>query len=371
MHLIKYRLLQTLREPVTLFWALAFPFILGTLFYVSFWSLGESDSSPWDPVPVAVVEGTGNQAFSDFLTSADGSLIDVEKMASKELALAAMQDGRVTGVFEISDPPLLHLSGTGSRESMLKTMLDSYLRNAAIIERVAREHPENLQAALAALQEEVSVTETDLGGNTTNSNIPYFLALIGYACLNGVYMGRACAMQSRADASPLGIRRSVSPTGKLAIVLTDMGVMSAVHFADIALLVVYLRLVLGIPVALTPALFLTVLLGCMLGISLGILIGCAPIPSDGLKSAMCIGVTLLCGFLAGLMYGNMKNIVEQKAPLVNRINPAAVLSDAFYCLSVYDNPLRLQRDLIILLCMSAVCLTLAFLSLRRERYASL
>ena len=40
-----------------MFWAFAFPIILGTLFYISFGNTGVSATgdSDWDPVPVAVI----------------------------------------------------------------------------------------------------------------------------------------------------------------------------------------------------------------------------------------------------------------------------------------------------------------------------
>lgn len=40
LHLLKYQFLQTIRSRSIMFWALAFPLILGTLFYVSFGNAG-------------------------------------------------------------------------------------------------------------------------------------------------------------------------------------------------------------------------------------------------------------------------------------------------------------------------------------------
>lgn len=40
LHLLKYQFLQTIRSRSIMFWALAFPLILGTLFYVSFGNTG-------------------------------------------------------------------------------------------------------------------------------------------------------------------------------------------------------------------------------------------------------------------------------------------------------------------------------------------
>ncbi|MEI3219737.1 MAG: hypothetical protein V8S08_09200 [Lachnoclostridium sp.] len=54
LHLVKYQFKQTVREHTTMFWALAFPIILGILFYVSF---GSSDmGEDMEVIPVAVVE---------------------------------------------------------------------------------------------------------------------------------------------------------------------------------------------------------------------------------------------------------------------------------------------------------------------------
>ena len=72
-----------------------------------------------------------------------------------------------------------------------------------------------------------------------------------------------------------------------------------------------------------------------------------------------------------MMMGDTKDIIEHTCPIVNRLNPAAVLSDAYYCLGIYENPARLARCLAILGVMSVVLFTAAFLGIRRERYESI
>ncbi len=63
---------------------------------------------------------------------------------------------------------------------------------------------------------------------------------------------------------------------------------------------------------------------------------------------------MVSSFLAGLMNGNMKDIVEKSAPIINRINPASLISDAFYCINVYNDTARYYRSLATLAVMSAV-----------------
>ena len=81
-HLIKYRFLQITRNRPMMFWALAFPMILGTLFYISFGNIGISATgdSDWDPVPVAVINKLETKSsgtfFADFLDAMNGSVLD-------------------------------------------------------------------------------------------------------------------------------------------------------------------------------------------------------------------------------------------------------------------------------------------------------
>ncbi len=58
-------------------------------------------------------------------------------------------------------------------------------------------------------------------------------------------------------------------------------------------------------------------------------------------------------------------------PLFNRINPAALISDALYYLNIYNDPAALRLRLILLFAFAAVMTLLAFLSLRRTRYESI
>ena len=71
------------------------------------------------------------------------------------------------------------------------------------------------------------------------------------------------------------------------------------------------------------------------------------------------------------MFGNMKDVIEQNAPILNRINPAAVLSDAYYCISVYNDTLRYQRMYDYSADHEYSFLGIAFLGVRRERYDSI
>ena len=80
---------------------------------------------------------------------------------------------------------------------------------------------------------------------------------------------------------------------------------------------------------------------------------------------------MVMSFLAGLMNADIKNAVDRNIPLLNRINRPALISDAMYCLNVYDAPVRFMQDIAILSVMCVLLLAGTFLIVRRERYGSI
>jgi len=363
-----------------MFWAVFFPLILGTFFYFSFWSMtgkmGDNEAE-WQSIPVAVID-TGDKTekavnFGSMLSSVDGGILNITAFDSEDAALAGLADETITGIFYIKETPSLTVSKSGINETILKSLLDAYLKNFEIISNVAKDHPEKLAETIASLSGTSDyISDVDLGGKTMDPNIVYFFALIAYTCLNGAYLGVSSSFKSQANLSALGVRRSITPMTKLRLVLTDLSVLVIIQFVNAMILTLYLIYALKIPigVGLVP-MALTNLVGSIIGVSIGLVLGCTSKAGMGVKTGLCVLITLLPGFLAGLMYGNMIHIIETHAPIVNRINPAAVLADAYYSLSVFDNASRFSRDIIIMLIMSVILLTIALLQLRRDRYDSL
>lgn len=386
--LFRYRFLQIIREYSIMFWALAFPLILGTLFYFSFGNIGLSTTgdSEWEPVRVAVIEnaGSGNvaagnsyfdkaQAFSEFLHTLDGGALEILPDISEEEALSALDEEEITGIYYVREEPSLTVGQNGLNESILTAILDSWNQNAAMMADIAMSHPESLMAAIGSLEDYTQMTrEESLGGSSLDPNVQYFFALIAYACLSGAFLGMRASFDSQADLTALGARRSVTPTHKLTLILIDMLVLALIHFCDIMILTAYITNILGISLGNDiPSLLLVNLMGSVIGVALGLAFGSLAKISLNMKIGFTVLLTLFPGFLAGLMFGDMKNIIEQNAPIINRINPAAVLSDAYYCMGVYNDTGRFQRCIFILAAMSLFLLCAAFLGVRRERYDSI
>lgn len=379
LHLLKYRFIQIIRDYSVMFWALAFPMILGTFFYFSFGTQGleSTGENRWESVPVAVVEQQKNsreaEAFLTFLNEIDGDMISVQKFSSKKEALLQLKEENISGIYYADETPSLTVGKSGLNESILTSLLETYNLNSSMLQEIALTHPEKIADALETVSDyRTLVKEVSVGGIELNPNVQYFFALIAYACLSGVFLSVKATFDGQANLSPLGARRSITPTHKLALVLIDMFILVMIHFVNILILSFYIIKILGVSLGNNiPALLLVNFMGSTIGIAIGLAFGCIGRFSLDIKLGFSVVITLLPGFLAGLMFGNMKNIIEVNCPVINRINPAAVLSDAYYCLGVYNDMERFRRCLFILGIMSIGLTVLAFSGIRRERYDSI
>ena len=367
LRLYRFNLLRIIRGREEMFWSLLFPIVLGTLFYVTF---GSSTSEMMQPVDAAVVK-EGNAIFETFLTSLDGEMLTLSEMEEGE-AQQAHENGEIKGIFYSSTEPELVVAGTQIEESILEMLLDGYVQNQHMMETIAKDHPLGLLKAAGAVSETSElVGQISVGGRTLDGNLDYFFALIAMACLFGCFMGMSSATALRADQSPLAARRSIVPVHRFSMVVSELLAVFTVQFLNICVLLAYLHFVLQISFGDR---WLTILpicvLGSMTGVAYGIFIGSLNW-REGTKNGIAVSTSLLMSFLAGLMFGNMKHVVEQFCPILNRLNPAALISDAFYSITVYESMDRYWMNLFLLGVFTAVLVVISFLKLGRERYDSL
>lgn len=368
-HLYKFNLLQMLRGKGDMFWTLVFPLILGTLFYVTF-GTGAEKIEQMQSIPVVVVK-EGNIIFENFLQEMDGSAILLQEL-EEEAAMEALMGGEIEGIFYSTATPSLTVTGNQINESILEAFLTAYLQNQKLMEDIGKENPLKLLAAMEQMNDfQEMVQPVSTGGKTNNDSLTYFFALIGMTCLFGGFMGMTAASNLRGDQSALAARRSIVPTHRFSMVLSEMLAAFTVQFINCCVLLIWLRFVLKVPMGDQWGLLLPVCaLGSMTGVAFGIFVGCMKL-GEGIKSGIMICGSLLMSFLAGLMFGNMKDVVEHHMPILNRINPAALIADAFYSISIYENPARYRMNLGILALITVILVVVGYWRLRRERYDSL
>lgn len=372
LHLIKYNLLIKLRNFNMVFWPLVFPLIMATFFFFAFGNLNTED---FETVQAALVTESSNPIFDFFLEQVqkgDSELISLHKMNEQD-ALAALDQQEISGIYYEKTSPSLTINGHGIPESILQSVLESYENNLHAIRTILEKHPSGLPAGLQQMKDTQDlVREVSLGGRTIDGNSQFFYALVAMGCLYGCFIGFGSATTLQANLTALAARRCITPTHKLKLILSEQTASFLLGYADVSILLLYLRNILKLDFqGQFDKMLLISLFGSLIGVSMGLFIGSLGKLNEGGKVGIMLAVSMSCCFLSGLMNGTMKDVVEKHAPIINRINPAALISDALYCINVYDDSYRYYRNLVTLIIMSAVLVLASFLIIRRERYDSI
>lgn len=373
LHLLKYNLLVKVKCVNVIFWPLVFPLILATFFYFAFGNIEEAD---FETVQTIVVkEADADAVFLEFLETMEedeSHLVEIQEMSEQE-ALSALKEKKASGIYFVGATPTLTVGSSGISESILQSLLESYENGKQTLQLVAEKHPDGLSRAIEQMGTyEALVEQVSLGGKTTDGYAQFFYALIAMACLYGEFIGMDASLNIQANLTPLAARRSVTPTHKLKLILMEMISCFLLHYVNVLILIAYLRYVLKVDFeGQMSQMLLISLIGSMIGVSMGIFIGSFGKLGEGMKVGILLGISMTGSFLAGLMSSSMKYLVDRHVPFVNRINPAAVISDAFYCINVYDDPVRFRRNLVTLSCMCVILTLVSFLLIRRERYDSI
>lgn len=376
LHHMKYRFICIFKEKTTMFWSCIFSFILGTLFFLAF----DNMSSVAEKIDVALVmEDNGTEATSfksvlEMLGDSDEGIIAVKEMSNKE-AKDKLNKDEISGIFYAGKEAKLVIAQNGIKQSVLQVILEQFQSRVNFISDLMKEKPEQLSKVSETIMKNAGatyVTETSLGGEKPDSFLQYYFALIAMACLFGAYMGADVSMQLQADVSVVGARRTVSKESKIKMVFCDLITISIIEFAINVLLICYLKYFLGLDIGDDwPRMLLIVFLGGLTGISVGVWIGAMKRVSYGVKIGLLTASGLISSFLSGLMIGGIKGLIEQYCPIINRINPASLITDAFYSISMYPDSSRYIRDILALVVLIAVLFSITAMNIRRVRYDSI
>lgn len=356
-----------------MFWSCAFPILLATFMYLAI-GKGAFDDS-FQEIPIALVETETEQtaeaeAFTRFLEEMDGKMFVLTK-TDEETALEMLGEGEVEGIYY--DKKSLSVSSNSIISSILESVLETYIKNEAVMKKIALEHPENMPEAVSAVSEYISTTETvSTGGETLDTGLSFFFAVMAMTCMYGCFPGLQSMLETRANITALGARQCITPIGKGKRIVTNFIVTYAVQAVNTVLALFYIKYVLKIGFGgNTGGMVLVCLLGSAIGVSLGILIGCIGKLGEGAKVGIMLSISMLSSFLAGLMSPDVRTLLELNLPVINRINPGTVIVDAFYYLNIYNDSAQLARCLVTLGILSAVLMGAGFLAVRRERYDSI
>lgn len=376
----KYALLRLMRNKANLFWILVFPIVLGCFFKIAFSNITASES--FHTIPVAVVEGDNADAtaFHTMIEQLSGDSEDAMLSATfcdDKKARTLLEKGKVDGIFYTTDTVELvvnsDLSDASINQSILQSLLTQYYLNRDLIVQILTTNPGNIESLVDSIGQSVDTRkEVSLTRNNTDTYDQYFYNLIAMACLYTAMGGINLAINNSANLSSLAARKTIAPAKRAALIGTEL--LAIILFESLLNMVSFLFIVTVLGIHMTTHLglaMLTILISTTFSITFGMFLGCVGPKSEGGKTGLMFAVVMPLCFLSGLMMGTMRMVVEKYAPFVNRINPAALISDSFYALNNYDTLTRYTGNILTLLLMTVLFLIISILVTRRKTYASL
>ncbi len=374
-HLFKYGLLTQLRAKEIVFWTLLFPFALSTFMYLAFGNVYET-TEKMQAVPVAVVEEKENEILTEMLDSlsedSDDPLLEVKEV-SEEKAKTLLKDGEVKGIIYVEDSLELVVTENGTEQTILQMILNQFLQYEKTIVDVGAHSPEKLMSAVEVLTTEIDyVSDKEMLKGNQDNLTNYFYAIFAMSCLFCSYAGCSKAMNLQGNVSTLGQRRNVVPTHKMKTIVADFAAGFLVQFVIMCLLMVYMKAVLKLEIGDNiPAMLLILFFGTAYGVFLGMFIGCLPKFGANAKIGILTSIGLVLSAMSDLMAHGIKNLIEQHVPILNDLNPAALIADSFYALNVFDTYHRFAQNMLLLGGGALMWAMICYILIRRNRYASL
>lgn len=367
-HLFVNRLKVLLRRKAVIFWTLFFPLILATLFYLALSNIGSA--TELKSFDIAVVDSEFlDSNFKGMITYLDNADVFDSKYATEDEAKELLEDNKISGYIKYDESIKVVVKSNGLEQTVIKYAVDTYYETMSLVKDISAKDYELLKNNIMDKLNEKNL----INNNTKDVDIcsVFFYSLIGMACMYGGFFGMDAINDNEANMSKYGARFSVSPANKFKTLFINVLIGIIIQYIENLILFLYLN-ILCVDFG-NQALFILLLMfvGTVAGIMMGTLIGAICKKSESLKVGILISVSMLCSFLAGMMSSNIKYVIEANMPLLNRINPVALITDGLYSLYYYNTMDKYFINLFWLIGFSIVMFLISFIMIRRKKYDSI
>lgn len=356
-----YNLKITFKNKELIFWTFAFPVILGTLFFAAFSNIKVAED--YEPIKIAVVKNEDHKIYPLYiqimnsLSEGEDRIFDTTYYDSRDEATTKAHNGEYSGVIVFDN-----------NDDFPKLVVDKSDINQTIAQNVMTEIE---QAIMAGRPFETPKIKNIYSANFEYTMIEYY-SLLAMACLYGGMIATKALDKRLANMTASGKRIAVASISKAKVVLETLFTSYLVQLVGLAILFSYMTLVLRINFGENlPYIIIYTMIGALTGLALGTFVSAVFKTNENNKDGILTGFTMVGCFFAGMMGPQMKYVVDSNLPILNKLNPAATITDGYYALSIYGPNERFIQDIVSLLAFSAALSVVSILILRRQKYDNL
>ena len=380
-HNFKYTLKVLLRNKGLLFWTFAFPILLGLLFNMAFKDIESKEA--FDVIDIAIVENAyfeNDLVFKESfkaLSSDDSNKIFNITYTDLEDAKKILDEEKITGYLILTGTGVnITVTSSGTEETILRYVTEEIESEKEIIYSFltseTMEENDNFAEEISKIMANTEAKINDVSNKNLGYTMIEYYTLIAMAALYGGTISMNATNYKLANMNPVGKRTAISPVSKRKMILGSLLASYIVQLIGLSLLFIFTIFVMKVDYGDNlPLVILLGLVGSLAGLSLGIMISSLFKTNENNKDGILISVTMFWCFLSGMMGITMKYVIDKYVPILNKINPASMMTDGLYALYYYETKERYFFDIISLLVFSFIMIIISYRSLRRQKYDSI
>ncbi|QEK01636.1 ABC transporter permease [Treponema phagedenis] len=343
----KYTTISMIRSNEGLFWTILYPILLSSLFFAA---VSNIINFSVNKINVGIEEK--NPIINEIRFTGMFNIIPT----NSENAEQALRNKTIEGFIE--NDGSLKVSSDGIAQTITKGVLDQLKQTKAL---------------------NVPISPFDYGkeyvksiNEKQNSIMILFYSLLAMVATYGLFGALSIPAEMQANISKLGARISATPLKRFNAYLAGLIFFALFNFAANFLYIVFVVFVLKVPFIGDIKTTLALLgLANIFGVSLGLCIGSIPFGTENSKTLAGVFAMLFLGFLTGLMGADIKLILDEKIPILNRINPLGLLTDNFYNINILQEYNLVLPFCIVYSSFILLFLTVTFFNSRKVQYDSL
>lgn len=376
-HNVKYNLKALFKNKGLIFWSFAFPIIMATLFNMAFGNWEESEKITSINIGIVTNEYFDNNIIAknvfNSLSDGDNKIFNIT-YASKDEVTNLLTDKKIEGIIEYTDSnPNIIINSNSVSSTIIKSVVDEIETNNTIFSDLMKSG----KYASNDMEEQVNRIIEKINSTTINTKdisvkkldiavIEYY-SLLAMTCLYGGFIAMSAISNSLASASSRGKRVAISPIKKSTAILSSLCASFIVQLIGALLLLIYINII-GVNLHTNLiSLFVITILGVLSGISIGLIVSVMINKSEDTKLGIIIAISMALSVLSGMTGVSLKYVIDSKIPFINKINPAAMITDGLYAV-YYENSARFLNNIISLIIFISLLIVISILYMRRKKY---
>ena len=376
-HNVKYNLKALFKNKGLIFWSFAFPIIMATLFNMAFGNWEKSEKFTSINIGIVTNEYFDNNIIAknvfNSLSDGDNKIFNIT-YASKDKVTNLLTDKKIEGIIEYTNSnPSIIINSNSVSSTIIKSVVDEIETNNTIFSDLIKSGKyasNDMEEQVNRIIERINSTTInikDISVKKLDIAVIEYYSLLAMTCLYGGFIAMSAISNSLASASNRGKRVAISPIKKSTAILSSLCASFIVQLIGALLLLIYINII-GVNLHTNLiSLFIITILGVLAGISIGLIVSVMINKSEDTKLGIIIAISMALSVLSGMTGVSLKYVIDSKIPFINKINPAAMITDGLYAV-YYENSARFLNNIISLIIFISLLIVISILYMRRKKY---